>query len=294
VAAKEIHNIGFIGLGVMGEPICRNLAAKCGKPVLAYDTRPEPLARLKAAGVKAAPTVEAIAKKAEVVFLSLPGGDEVRAVSGILLATARRGQIVIDLSTCPVDVARDLAGRFGRAGMDFADAPVARTRQAAADGTLSITVGASYELYDRIRPLLAHMASEITHCGDVGSGQIVKLMNNMVLMQTVIALAEALAIAGKAGMDRKVLLEALSKGSADSFAVRNHGMKAMLPRVFPTDAFSTRYALKDLSYALALAKSAGVDATAAKHAEALYARSAEAGNAELYYPAVLNLIDPPG
>ncbi|HUN51981.1 MAG TPA: NAD-binding protein [Candidatus Sulfotelmatobacter sp.] len=137
------------------------------------------------------------------------------------------------------------------------------------------------------------MASEITHCGDVGSGQIVKLMNNMVLMQTVVALAEALAIAGRAGMDRKLLLEGLSKGSADSFAVRNHGMKSMLPRRFATDAFSTRYALKDLSYALALAQSVGVEASGAKHAQALYTRSAEAGNAEVYYPAVVNLLDPP-
>ena len=136
------------------------------------------------------------------------------------------------------------------------------------------------------------MASEITHCGDVGSGQIVKLMNNMVLMQTVVALAEALAIAGNAGMDRKLLLEALSKGSADSFALRNHAVKAMLPRVYPEDAFSTRYALKDLSYALALAQSVGVDASAARHAQTLYMRSAEAGHSEQYYPAIADFIDP--
>jgi 3-hydroxyisobutyrate dehydrogenase-like beta-hydroxyacid dehydrogenase len=103
---------------------------------------------------------------------------------------------------------------------------VARTRQAAADGTLRITV---YELHERIRPLLAHLASEITLCGDAGSGQTVKLMNNMALMQTVLALVQA----------------------------------------------------------------SGVDTTAAKHAQAFYARSAEAGNADRYYPAVLNLINPP-
>jgi hypothetical protein len=102
-----------------------------------------------------------------------------------------------------------------------------------------------------------------------------------------------MAIAGKAGVDRQLLLEALSKGSADSFAVRNHGMKAMLPRLFPEDAFSTCYALKDLGYALALAQSVGIEASGATHAEALYRRSAASGNENRYYPAVLDLIDPP-
>ena len=90
------------------------------------------------------------------------------------------------------------------------------------------------------------MASEVTHCGAAGAGQAVKILNNMVLFQTVVALAEALAIARAQGVDGKVLFETLTKGSADSFALRNHGMKAMLPGVFPERAFSTEYALKDL------------------------------------------------
>jgi 3-hydroxyisobutyrate dehydrogenase len=104
----------------------------------------------------------------------------------------------------------------------------------------------------------------VLHCGQVGAGQIVKLMNNMVLFQIGAALAEALAIGRQSGLQPEVLLDALSKGSADSFALRSHARNAMLPRSYPERAFSTRYALKDLDCALAPAAQAGVDASGAR------------------------------
>src|SRR4029453_18343155 len=131
------------------------------------------------------------------------------------------------------------------------------------DGTLSIMVGATPLTFERIEPLLRHMASEVTHCGDGGAGKTVKNLNNIVLFQTVVALGEALSIARAQGVDGKVLFETLSKGSADSFALRNHGMKAMLPGVFPERAFSVEYALKDLSYAIQMAEERGVPALGA-------------------------------
>jgi 3-hydroxyisobutyrate dehydrogenase len=151
--------LGFIGLGVMGEPMCRNLAAKIGAPVTAFDLNPEPLQRLAAGGVRAAQSIEALARDADVVFLSLPGGAEVAAVCETLLPHLRTGACVVDLSTAPVSLARDLAGRFAARGVEFADAPVARTREAAAKGTLSIMVGAPVATFERIRPLLACMGS---------------------------------------------------------------------------------------------------------------------------------------
>ena len=112
-------------------------------------------------------------------------------------------------------------------------------------------------LYAAIEPLIRCFATDVTHCGDVGAGQVTKILNNMVLFETVNALAEAVAVARHNGVDPKLLLDTLSKGSADSFALRNHGMKAIVPGVFPERAFSTEYALKDLSYALELAGDAG-------------------------------------
>ena len=286
-------SLGFIGLGTMGEPMCRNLAAKAGRPVLAYDLRSEPGERLAAHGVAATSSIAAIAA-AETIFLSLPGRDEVRAVClgpGGLLDHARRGQSVVDLSTTPAGFAREIAAACAAKGVAFADAPVARTRAAAESGTLSIMVGADQATFDRIAPLLACMAEEITHCGPVGAGQTVKLMNNMVLFQTVVALAEALAVGRRAGIDPAILFATMAKGSADSFALRHHGMKAMLPENFPDNAFSTAYALKDLSYALEMAEAAGVDTAGARLAREILERSAAAGNEDAYFPSLVRVLD---
>ncbi len=285
--------IGFIGVGTMGEPMCRNLAKKSGLPVLAADRDPAPLQRLAADGVTAA-TVDEIAEQCRTIFLSLPGGKEVEQVclgSGGLVSKAKLGWTVVDLSTAPVSLARRLYAEFEGRASAFADAPVARTRQAAIDGTLSIMVGGTESCFRRIEPLLRTMASEVTHCGEAGAGQAVKLLNNMILFQTGVALAEALAIARAHGVDGKVLFETLTKGSADSFALRNHGMKAMLPGVFPERAFSTEYAMKDLSYAIEMAEEKGVPALGSDVVRELMERAVELGHGREYWPVILRSIE---
>lgn len=289
--------IGFIGLGVMGEPMCRNMARKGGRAVLAYDRAAEPLARLAEHGVATAESLAALTAACRVIFMALPSGKHVEAVcagEGGLLHTVRPGTLVVDLGTSPVDLTRDLAARFAAKGARYADAPIARTRQAAEDGTLSIMVGADAADFAALKPLLDTLASEVTHCGPVGSGQIVKILNNMVLVETVVALSEAVAVARRAGLDDTVLFETLTKGSADSFALRNHGMKAILPGVFPERAFSTDYARKDLSYALALGAELGLDMKGAKTADGLLKQASEAGYGDLYWPVVSRVLDPPG
>src|SRR6185503_4588031 len=184
-------------------------------------------------------------------------------------------------------LARRLYAEFEGKACAFADAPVARTRQAAIDGTLSLMVGATNETFARIEPLLRTMANEVTHCGEAGAGQAVKILNNMIIFQTGVALAEALCIARAHGIDGKILFETLTKGSADSFALRNHGMKAMLPGVFPERAFSTEYALKDLSYAIAMAEEKGVPALGSDVAREMMERARELGHGKEYWPVLL-------
>ena len=288
--------IGFIGLGVMGEPMCRNLARKSGEKLVAFDTRAEPLASLGQDGVTAAESTADVARRADIVFLSLPGEPEVRSVclgAGGLVAHARTGQLFVDCSTSPVPLARELAAAFGTRDAEFADAPVARTAQAARDGTLSIMVGSEPGVFARLRPLLACMATEITHCGAVGAGQTVKLMNNMVVAETVVAIAEAMAVARASGaVDPKVLFETLARGSADSFVLRNHGMKSILPDHHPTQgAFPVTYILKDLSYALALAESCGLTLEGATTTRRLMERAKAAGYREEYYTVVSRIIE---
>lgn len=284
--------IGFIGLGVMGEPMCRHLVQKSGCPVIAFDLDEQALARLVALGARPAVSARDVAEHTEVVLLSLPSGEVVERVVGeSMLPVLRAGQTIVDLSTSAVDTTRALAARVAERGAAFCDAPVARTRAAAEKGDLSVMVGAQTADFERIRPLLATFASEITLCGGIGCGQIAKILNNMVLFETVVALSEAIAIAERAGMDRAVLFETLTKGSADSFALRNHGLKAVLPGEFPARAFSVEYARKDLGYALKLAAQVGVDAQGARNVDALYQRAIDAGFGELYHPVIARLFE---
>jgi 3-hydroxyisobutyrate dehydrogenase len=285
----QAPTIGFIGLGVMGEPICRNMLRKSGLRVVVSDLSPSPVTRLVLDGAEAAASPAEVFAACDLVFLSLPGGLEVEAVLGA--AYGREGQIVVDMSTSPVGLTRDLAAKMAALGVRFVDAPVARTRQAAIDGTLSIMVGADPQVFAQIEPLLAMAATEVTHCGPVGCGQVVKILNNMVLFETVVALAEALTIGEAAGVDRAALLGTMSKGSADSFALRNHGLKAMVPDTFPVGAFSTDYALKDVSYALALAAEMGVRAPGAELAEARMLAAKAAGLGAEYFPALIRVVD---
>ena len=284
-----MSRIGFIGLGVMGEPMCRNLARKSGLPVIGLDRDAAPMQRLAADAVASAGSVAEVASACDVVFLSLPSGEIVDALSRQpegLLAHARAGQVIVDLSTSDVTMTRALAQDFARRGAVFIDAPVARTRAAAEAGTLSVMVGATEVDYERVRPLIATFASDISLCGPVGCGQVVKILNNMVLFETVVALSEAKAIGERAGVPTALLFDVLSKGSADSFALRSHGMKAIVPGEFPERAFSVRYAHKDLRYALALAEQTGVDARSARIVDGWFEQATAAGLGDLYHPVI--------
>jgi len=288
---RPIATLGFIGLGVMGEPMCGHLARRIGRPVLAHDLRPEPLARLATDGVTAALPSE-IARGCDLILLSLPDGKAVGSVIAALEPHLAAGQCVADTSTAPVALTREIGSRLAARGIGYADAPVARTREAAARGELSIMVGATGAVFGHIRPVLETMGTDVTHCGPIGCGQVVKILNNMLVFQHTAALAEAIAIGRRNGVPPEVLLPTMAMGSGDSFVLRNHGMKSMLPRDFPERAFSTRYAIKDLSYALEMAAAAGLAVPGAELAMQRLRQSEQAGNGAAYHPAVLRLIDP--
>jgi 3-hydroxyisobutyrate dehydrogenase len=290
---SRYKTVGFIGLGVMGEPICRNLVKKSGAGVIVFDLSPQALARLREDGAAVAASVAEVVNKSDIVFLCLPSAKHARAVfegDGIL-KNIPEGQVIVDLGTSSVNQTRDFARQLQARGASWADAPIARTRQAAQDGTLSVMVGAPPELFTSIEPLIRCFATDVTSCGGIGSGQVTKILNNMVLFQTVNALAEAVAVARRNDVDPALLLDTLSKGSADSFALRNHGMKAIVPGNFPERAFSTEYALKDLSYALELAHDAGVKIRGAELIGKVLQEAIDAGSGGPYFPVIAKHID---
>jgi 3-hydroxyisobutyrate dehydrogenase len=292
-----IEEVGFVGLGVMGEPMCRNLLRKAGVPVRVYDVVEAPVDRLKDEGAIPASTVAEAT--GDVVFCSLPSHMQLEevlmAADGVLAALAEavgrgRRPVVVDLGTSSVEATRRLAALSAEAGVSYCDAPVARTRQAAVDGTLAVMVGGEKEIVEQIRPLLECISTDITHCGPIGNGQIVKQLNNLVLFQNVLAVAEAHAIATQSGVDGALLFDALSKGSADSFALRNHGMKAILHDDYPLNAFSTEYALKDIYCAVELASAAHVRARGAELVRQVLAETREAGWGKQYFPVLRRTI----
>ncbi|HEX5326442.1 MAG TPA: NAD(P)-dependent oxidoreductase [Acetobacteraceae bacterium] len=288
---RAIGTIGFVGLGVMGEPMCGHLARRGGRPVLAHDLNEQPLARLAADGVAAATPGE-IARRCDLILLSLPDGRAVQTVIAGLEPGLGAGQCVVDTSTSPVALTREIGARLGARGIAFADAPVARTREAAARGELSIMVGADTAVFAHVRPVLEAMGTDVTHCGPVGCGQVVKILNNMLVFQNAAALAEAIAIGRRNGVPPELLLPTIAKGSGDSFVLRSHGMKAMLPREFPERAFSVRYAKKDLSYALDMAEACGVQVPGARLVMERLREAERRGYGDQYHPVVLRVIDP--
>lgn len=271
--------------------MCSNVAQKHAGRVIAFDMNEQAFSILEDTKGERASSVAAISVEADIFLLSLPGGPQVKTVAAEVAQYARPGATIVDLSTTPVSLAREVAAALMPQGIDFADAPVARTRDAAQRGELSIMVGATSQVFERIKPILDYMATDITHGGDVGAGQVLKLVNNMLVFEHVVMLAEMMVVGERAGVDPAVLLEAVSKGSGDSFALRNHARKSMLPRDFPERSFPPEYVLKDIDYVFQLAAETGVPIKAAETVRRYYETAIEKGLGGRYYPGVIRLVE---
>lgn len=285
------HTLGFIGLGVMGSGMCSNLSRKADRAVVVYDPVETAVAAAVEVGAQARDSVAAVAAEADVVFLSLPSIDQVESVCEEILVASPLPRIVVDMSTSDVTRTRELAKRMNAEGVTLVDAPVARQRQAAAAGTLLITVGADEETFALLQPYLSCMGTDIVHAGSVGAGQVLKIMNNMVLFINMNAVAEALAIGRAAGVDPQTLFSTLALGSADSFALRNTATATMLPDEFPERAFPVDYAMKDLKLALQLAADSKIPVGSAQQTMQLLQQAHDAGLGSAYYPVMIKVIE---
>jgi 2-hydroxy-3-oxopropionate reductase len=208
--------IGFIGLGVMGAPMARNLLA-AGLEVVAWNRSPEPLAALVEAGARAADEPTAVAAEAEVTIAILKDDAVVRAVLGGedgAIAAAAPGSLVIDMSTVSPALARELAAAATKRGVGFLDAPVSGGDVGAREGTLSIMVGGEVTDVERARPVFDVLGSRVTHVGAAGAGQIAKACNQVLVAVIFAGLAEALVLGSKLGADPAAVLDAVGGGMA--------------------------------------------------------------------------------
>lgn len=242
--------VGFIGLGIMGRPMAQNVL-KEGFPLVVYDLLLEPTQELTRAGAQAAPSPRALAQQVDVILLCLPDSPDVRAAmngpDGVL-AGVRPGQVIVDMSTISPVVARELAVATAERGATLLDAPVSGGEMGAREGKLAIMIGGDAQALAQVMPVLQTMGQRILHMGASGAGQVTKAANQIVIAVTIEAVAEALVLAAKAGVDPAQVREALLGGHAFSKVLEHQGER-FLARNF-TPGFRTRLQYKDLNIAL--------------------------------------------
>lgn len=246
--------VGFIGVGMMGGPMCGNLL-KQDHAVRVHDINPDNVARATAAGAQQADSPRAAAEGAEVVFTSLPMPADVEEVllgSNGVVEGAKPGTIVVDLSTNAPAVVQALGSELSRRGVALIDAPVSGGVQGAADATLAIMCGGEADAFEKARPLLEAMGKRVVHVGPVGAGSIAKLVNNMAAFANMAVACEALSLATRAGLDPAVVADVMQAGSAQSFVLRTVQRKGL--KGDWEQEFALNLAHKDLTLALELGR----------------------------------------
>ena len=288
----NVKTIGFIGLGVMGMPMFKNLCSNKNLNVNGYDINSLKLNEIKKLKLSVSSNIENIFEISDLVITCLPSGKDVEEVyfKNKMINLVKKNQIIIDMSTSQPALMTKIENKIRNKGAYFVDAPIARTRQAAIDGSLAIMVGCSKNIFKIIKPILSLIGNDILHCGEVGSGQFTKILNNMILFQNVLALCEASKIAENYNLNCEKLFQNISKCSGNSFALQNHGMKSIVNDHYPNPAFSVKYAQKDLSYALELAKNKKINAPGCLNINELFKKAIEDGFGDLYFPVIKKVI----
>ncbi len=252
------ETIGFIGLGVMGKPMARNLLA-AGYPLVVHSRSNPPVAELVEAGATTATTPAEVAASADIVITMLPDGPQVeevfRGAEGIFTA-ARPGALLIDMSTIAPAVSRALAATAADAGLEILDAPVSGGDVGAREATLSIMVGGEAATAERARPVLEALGKTIVHVGPAGSGQVVKACNQLLVAGTIVATSEALVLGERLGIAGDSLLDVLGGGLAGN-KVMEVRRAQLLSHEF-TPGFKLDLHHKDLEIALATGGEANV------------------------------------
>jgi 2-hydroxy-3-oxopropionate reductase len=283
--------VGFVGLGLMGLPMARNILG-AGYQLTVWNRTAAKAAPLVAEGAEQAGSPSEVAQRSDVVVTIVTDGPDVDAVvggdSGVLTGSGS-GMVWIDMSTISPDVTRRLGALAAKRGVEALDAPVSGGPPGAEAGTLSIMVGGRQEVYDDCLPLLQTMGKTITRVGELGAGQVTKACNQVVIAATLAGIAEALVLGAKAGVDPALIRQALLGGYAGSRLLEVHGQR-MIEHAFDP-GFFVKLHDKDLHIVLDMARSlsvaAPVTALAAQHFNALIAD----GDGELDNSAMLKVYE---
>jgi 3-hydroxyisobutyrate dehydrogenase-like beta-hydroxyacid dehydrogenase len=285
-------HVGFVGTGNMGRPMAENVL-KAGHQLTVFDARPEATRPLEDLRATRAPDLVALAREVRVTLLSLPTETVVEAVvagAGGLLTGARRGDVIFDLSTVSPGSTQRLAARAAERGVKLIDAPVSGSVSGAKAGTLAVMIGAPAEAIQPYETILRAIGTSLFPLGELGRGNVLKLLNNYVALSNQAVLCEAMALADRLGVPRQVVGDVLGKSSGGSFILERK-LGAIARRDYDA-GFFVDLALKDLTLALAMAEDADAGATVAREAWRLYGEASKAGFGRLDSSGVLRLLEP--
>jgi 2-hydroxy-3-oxopropionate reductase len=283
--------IGFIGLGIMGRPMARNLI-KAGHALVVHNRSQGAVQELVGLGAKAAASPAAVASETSVIILMLPNSPDVEQVAlgpQGLLGGARAGQTVIDMSTISPLVSQKVAAALGAKGVRMLDAPVSGGEKGAIEGTLSIMVGGDPAVFQEMLPLLQAMGKTITHLGPLGAGGFTKLANQVIVAVNLTALAEALTLAAKAGLDIELTLRALSGGLAGSRCLEQKTPNYLAHEFKPGFKIDLHY--KDLGLIMDAARALGVPLPTTAVVQELFGAVRVRGGGGLDHSGIITLLE---
>lgn len=249
---------GFIGLGIMGKPMSKNLL-KAGYALIVYDINTEAVRELVAAGAEAAASPKEVAEKCDVVITMLPNSPHVKAAAlgpGGIIEGARAGMILVDMSSIAPGAAQEVAARLAEKGVEMLDAPVSGGEPKAIEGTLSIMVGGKETLFERCKDMLSKMGASVVLCGEIGAGNMTKLANQIIVALNIAAMSEALVLGAKAGVNPETIYQAIRGGLAGSTVLDAKAPMVLSGNFKP--GFRIELHIKDLANALETAHEVGV------------------------------------
>lgn len=283
--------IGYIGLGLMGKSVARNLM-KAGFPVVVHNRSQAAVEELVTEGAQAAGSPEEVARQVEIVMTNLPDSPDVEKVvlgEGGIIHSVRSGMIFIDNSTIKPATSRKIANILGEKGVICFDAPVSGGDIGAREGTLAVMVGGPEDAFDRVMPVFEAMGKTITHVGEAGAGQIAKAANQIMTAAQMVAMAELIVFAQKAGADPEKVVAAIRGGAAQCWSL---DVKA--PRLFAgnrSPGFKAFMHLKDLAIIMDTAREYGIPLPSAAIDFQLYSAMIELGMAEMDNSAIIGVLE---
>lgn len=290
MTAKPV--VGFVGVGLMGHGLAKNILAK-GWPLVFFEhPGNRPTDDLRALQARSLDSLVALAREAEIIVLCVTGAPQVEAVvlgEGGLLAGLASGKTLIDCSTSIPDTTLRIAAAASERGVRFLDAPLTRTPKEAEEGRANVLVGGEAAVFEDMRPLFAAFAENVVHVGPVGAGHRMKLLHNYVSLGFTVLLAEAAVAARRGGTSMQTFIDVLAKGGGDGVALRR-----MAPYLTEADTTALRFSLanarKDLTYYLAMADALDVPSFAAHAVQQVVAAAVSRGAGEEPLPKLVDLI----